>query len=73
MKLQLNKKSQGYYSSSHGTMTITVSDSSVVTGGKSEWQILIIDGDEVTLNEFFSTKRECYEVGVQYLMNDISL
>jgi hypothetical protein len=53
-------------------MTITVSDSSVVTGGKSEWQILIINGDEVTLNEFFSTKRECYEVGVQYLMNDIN-
>ena len=71
MKLKLDKQSQGYYSSSHGTMTITVSDQSVVVGGKSQWQIIITDGEEITLNEFCSTKRECYKIGVQFLMNEI--
>ena len=71
MKLQLAKQSQGYYSSTHGTMTITVSDKSVVIGGKSEWQIVITDGDEITLNECCATKRECYEIGVNFLMNDL--
>jgi hypothetical protein len=71
MKLQLNKQSKGYYSSTHGTMTITVSDPSVIVGSKSQWQIIIQDGDEIVLNEFANTKRECYEFGVQFLMNDL--
>ena len=71
MKLQLNKQSKGYYSSTHGTMTITVSDPSVIVGGKSQWQIIIQDGDEIVLNEFANTKRECYEFGVNFLMNDL--
>ena len=72
MKLQLNKQSKGYYSSTHGTMTITVSDPSVIVGGKSQWQIIIQDGDEIVLNEFANTKRECYEFGVNFLMNDLA-
>ena len=72
MKLQLTKQSQGYYSSTHGTMTITVSDQSVVIGGKSEWQIVITEGDEITFNECCATKRECYEIGVNFLMNDLT-
>ncbi len=72
MKLQLNKQSKGYYSSTHGTMTITVSDPSVIVGGKSQWEITIQNGDEIVLNEFANTKRECYEFGVNFLMNDLA-
>ena len=68
MKLQLEKKSQGYYSSTNGKMTITVSDMSVVIGGKSQWQILIEDGDEIALNECCDTKRECCQIGVNFLL-----
>jgi uncharacterized protein YjlB len=71
MKLQLNKQSKGYYSSTHGTMTITVSDPSVIVGGKSQWEITIQDGDEIVMNEFANTKRECYEFGVNFLMNNL--
>ena len=71
MKLQLNKQSKGYYSSTHGTMTITVSNPSVVIGGKSEWQIIITDGDEIELNAWCATKSECYNIAVAFLMNDI--
>ena len=72
MKLQLTKQSQGYYSTPHGTMTITVRDQSVVIGGKSEWQIVITEGDEITFNECCATKSECYEIGVNFLMNDLA-
>ena len=70
MKLQLTKISQGYYSSTHGKMTIIVSDSSMVVGGKSQWQITIIDDDEIVLSEFAKTKSECYNIGVKFLMNN---
>ena len=72
MQLRLAKQSRGYYSSTHGKMTITVSDPSAVVGGKSQWQITIEDGDELVLNEWCATKRECYELGVNFLMNDLS-
>ena len=48
-------------------MTIVVSDASMVIGGKSQWQIVITDNDEICLNEFSATKRECYEIGVNFL------
>ena len=71
MKLQLNKKAQGYYSATDGKITITVSDASAVVGGKSRWQIVIEDGDEIALNEYAATKRECYEMGVKFLITDL--
>ena len=67
MKLQLQKRSRGYYSATDGKLTITVSDSSVICGGESEWQIVIEDNDEIVLSEFCATKRDCYSIGVRFL------
>lgn len=67
-KLQLKKISSGYYSSTHGDMTITVSDSSKVVGGKSQWQIVIMNGNEIELSEFGKSRDDCYAIGVKHLM-----
>ena len=68
--LNLKKQSHGYYANTVDKMTITVSDQSVVVGGKSQWQITIVDGDEIVLSEFCATKRECYKIGVKFLMDN---
>jgi hypothetical protein len=48
-------------------MTITVSNSATVIGGKSQWQITIIDGNEIELSAFANTKAECCMIGVKHL------
>jgi len=67
MQLQLNKKSNGYYSSTHGNMTVTVSDISAVVGGNSQWQITIMLDDEIVFDEWAKTKKDCYALGVKFL------
>ena len=69
MTLALNKTSLGYYTSTHGDMTITVSNTAAVIGGKNQWQILIVKGDEIVLSEFANTKTKCYEMGTRYLID----
>ena len=68
--LNLNKTCRGYYEKSVDGTTITVSNPSHVIGGKSDWQLTIDEGyEEYTVNEWFPTKRECYEFCVNWLIN----
>lgn len=65
--LNIKKISRGYYTNTYGSMTITVSNSATVIGGKSQWQITIIDGNEIELSAFANTKAECCMIGVKHL------
>ena len=68
-KLTLNKTCAGLYEKTVDGLTISVSNPGDVTGEKSEWQLIIDEGhDELTINEWFPTKRQCYEFAVNWLM-----
>jgi len=69
--LQLQKQSRGYYTNTVGPITITVSDSSIVTGGKPQWQITIEDKVEILFNEFGRTKKEVVQLGVQWVLENL--
>tara|TARA_B110000495_G_C22429579_1_gene270876 strand:+ start:251 stop:481 length:231 start_codon:yes stop_codon:yes gene_type:complete len=69
-QLSLTKTFKGHYEKTVEGTTITVSNPSYVTGEKSDWQLTIDEGnEELTVNEWFPTKRECYEFCVNWLMN----
>jgi hypothetical protein len=73
--LKLTKKWRGYYELTAHGITVSVTDTSVVVGGRAQkakthslWQLMIETEDRSTelLNVFCATKRECYAVGVEY-------
>ena len=68
--LSLNKTCAGLYEKTVDGLTIQVSNPSDMTGEKSEWQIIIDEGDdEPAVNEWFPTKKQCYKFAVNWLMN----
>jgi hypothetical protein len=78
--LNLTKKHPGYYERTADGIRVSVTDTSVVVGGRSQkaksnslWQLLIetSNGEAELLNVFCATKKECYDIGVRYFTRSL--
>lgn len=73
--LNLKKQHAGHYSNKVEGIEISVTNSAVDMGGKSEWQLVITDDSQddenwQIFNEWFPTKKAAYEFAVNLLIGD---
>ena len=70
--LNLKKQRQGYYSISDNGIEITISNPFKCNGmGTDKWQLNILSGNNLIVNEWFATKKDAVKIGTNWVIENI--